>query len=110
MLLLLFLFACKSAEEPDLEVTNDETPTPLVVEENLEEEIIEEEPKEEEDLALKYFKIPSKGTRPYAVMIDNAGPRVLPQGGLHLAQVVYEIIVEGGETRFMPVFGIRSLL
>jgi len=104
LLLLLFLFACKSAEEPDLEVTNDETPTPLVVEENLEEEIIEEEPKEEEDLALKYFKIPSKGTRPYAVMIDNAGPRVLPQGGLHLAQVVYEIIVEGGETRFMPVF------
>jgi len=50
------------------------------------------------------FVFPIEGTRPYAVMIDNEGTRVLPQGGLNLAQVVYEIIVEGGETRFMPVF------
>lgn len=42
--------------------------------------------------------------RPYAVMIDNEGTRVLPQGGLAFAQVIYEIIVEGGETRLMPVF------
>lgn len=45
-----------------------------------------------------------EGVRPYAVMIDNEGVRVLPQGGLDKAQVVYEIIVEGGETRLMPVF------
>ena len=50
------------------------------------------------------FVFPAEGTRPYAVMIDNEGARVLPQGGLNQAQVVYEIIVEGGETRFMPVF------
>lgn len=42
--------------------------------------------------------------RPYAVMIDNEGTRVLPQGGLAFAQIIYEIIVEGGETRLMPVF------
>lgn len=45
-----------------------------------------------------------KGVRPYAVMIDNEGVRVLPQGGLDRAQIIYEIIVEGGETRLMPVF------
>lgn len=45
-----------------------------------------------------------KGVRPYAVMIDNQGVRVLPQGGLDKAQIIYEIIVEGGETRLMPVF------
>lgn len=50
------------------------------------------------------FTLPVPGIRPYAVMIDNEGTRSLPQGGLNLAQVIYEIIVEGGETRLMPVF------
>ena len=50
------------------------------------------------------FIIPLEGIRPYAVMIDNEGVLCLPQGGLHKAQVIYEIIVEGGETRLMPIF------
>jgi hypothetical protein len=50
------------------------------------------------------FKLPEDGVRPIAVMIDNQGTRVLPQGGLNKAQIVYEVIVEGGETRLMPVF------
>lgn len=50
------------------------------------------------------FKLPVDGVRPVAVMIDNEGTRSLPQGGLDKAQVIYEIIVEGGETRLMPVF------
>jgi hypothetical protein len=50
------------------------------------------------------FKLPVEGIRPFAVMIDNEGTRSLPQGGLDKAQVIYEIIVEGGETRLMPVF------
>ncbi|WP_243467285.1 DUF3048 N-terminal domain-containing protein [Acetivibrio straminisolvens] len=37
-------------------------------------------------------------------MIDNQGTICLPQGGLSQAQVIYEVIVEGGITRFMPVF------
>lgn len=49
-------------------------------------------------------KLPVEGVRPFAVMIDNEGTRSLPQGGLELAQVIYEIIVEGGETRLMPLF------
>jgi Protein of unknown function (DUF3048). len=55
------------------------------------------------DIAGK-FKLPEEGMRPYAVMIDNQGKKVLPQGGLDLAQVIYEVVVEGGETRLMPVF------
>ncbi|KNY28465.1 DUF3048 domain-containing protein [Pseudobacteroides cellulosolvens] len=50
------------------------------------------------------FIFPKEGVRPVAVMIDNEGKRVLPQGGLNKAQLVYEITVEGGETRLMPVF------
>jgi len=37
-------------------------------------------------------------------MIDNEGTRSLPQGGLEYAQLIYEVIVEGGATRLMPVF------
>lgn len=50
------------------------------------------------------FVVPKKGVRPFAVMIDNQGDRVLPQGGLCKAQLIYEAIVEGGITRYMPVF------
>ena len=50
------------------------------------------------------FVIPREGLRPVAVMIDNEGTRSLPQGGLDKAQIIYEVIVEGGETRLMPVF------
>lgn len=50
------------------------------------------------------FILPAEGVRPIAVMIDNEGTRSLPQGGLDKAQIVYEVIVEGGETRLMPVF------
>ena len=41
--------------------------------------------------------------RPIAVMIDNQKD-ARPQAGLNKAYIVYEIIVEGGETRLMPVF------
>lgn len=50
------------------------------------------------------FKLPAEGVRPVAVMIDNEGTKSMPQGGLDKAQLIYEIIVEGGETRLMPVF------
>lgn len=42
---------------------------------------------------------------PIAVMIENAAfGGVRPQSGLSYAQVVYEVIVEGGITRFMAVY------
>jgi len=59
---------------------------------------------EADNKAGSNFVFPVEGLRPYAVMIDNEGVKSLPQGGLYKAQVIYEIIVEGGETRLMPVF------
>ena len=45
-----------------------------------------------------------KGTdRPIAVMIDNH-KGAMPQAGLNDAYLVYEIIVEGGESRLMALF------
>ena len=45
-----------------------------------------------------------KGTdRPIAVMIDNHN-QAWPQAGLNKAYLVYEAIVEGGETRLMALF------
>lgn len=42
---------------------------------------------------------------PIAVMIENAAfGGVRPQAGLSFAQVVYEIVVEGGITRFMAIY------
>ena len=62
---------------------------------NEEEEIIEVELK-----SVQTFK---GEDRPIAVMIDNH-KAALPQGGLNNAYIVYEIIVEGGESRLMAVF------
>lgn len=46
--------------------------------------------------------------RPIAVMIDNH-KGAWPQAGLNEAYIVYEIIVEGGESRLMPIFKGKSL-
>lgn len=45
--------------------------------------------------------------RPLAVMVENH-PEARPQSGLTSASVVWEVIVEGGITRFMAVYGPRS--
>lgn len=41
--------------------------------------------------------------RPLAVMIENA-PAARPQSGLDKADVIYEIMAEGGITRFLAIF------
>ena len=64
-----------------------------------------EEPKEEPKKEVQIFK----GTdRPIALMIDNH-KGALPQGGLNDAYMVYEIIVEGGESRLMALFKGKDL-
>ena len=60
---------------------------------------IAEEPKKEE----KQIQIFKGNDRPIAVMIDNHSD-AWPQGGLNDTYLVYEIIVEGGETRLMALF------
>ncbi len=47
--------------------------------------------------------------RPISVMIDNDEASSRPQLGLESAYLVYEIIVEGGATRFLALFNDASL-
>lgn len=63
------------------------------------EENIVEEPEEE----VKKINIFNGNDRPIAVMIDNHNG-AWPQAGLNKTYLVYEIIVEGGETRLMALF------
>lgn len=51
----------------------------------------------------KQVEIFNGDTRPIAVMIDNVGD-ARPQAGLNDAYIVYEIIVEGKQTRLMALF------
>ncbi|HHW30239.1 MAG TPA: DUF3048 domain-containing protein [Clostridiaceae bacterium] len=90
-------------------VANTEDETDIVPEDNLNSDEngsdTADDSEDNKDINPKEeFILPKEGIRPYAVMIDNEGTRSLPQGGLYKAQLIYEIIVEGGETRLMPVF------
>lgn len=69
-------------------------------EEAKQEEIKEEEVEVARDENVKIF---TGDNRPIAVMIDNHNG-AWPQAGLNKAYMVYEIIVEGGETRLMALF------
>lgn len=66
---------------------------------------INNEPKEEKPIIVEEKKIEifQGNDRPIAVMIDNH-TGAWPQAGLNKAYLVYEIIVEGGETRLMALF------
>lgn len=77
--------------------------------ENQEEEPPKEDPQEEEEELppapapkLKIIDLESK-TRPIALMIDNETP-AWPHAGLQDAFLIYEIIIEGGQTRLMAIF------
>lgn len=51
---------------------------------------------------LSIYDLESK-TRPYAVMIDN-NVNAWPHSGINSAYLIYEMPVEGGETRLMALF------
>ena len=63
----------------------------------------EEQTNLEQPVEEKQVQIYSGNDRPIAVMIDNHSD-AWPQAGLNQAYMVYEIIVEGGETRLMALF------
>lgn len=81
--------------------TSAETPEPVA--EPTPVDTSQEEP-EEELVFNPGFKVPDSSIRPVAVMIDNQGDRVLPQGGISQAQIIYEIIVEYNISRYMALF------
>ncbi len=89
---------------------NEETEEP---EEHPEEVIEEEEEEEEEEVIVPEFRSPLSGLpmeeedmeerRIFGVMYDN-NPRARPHAGLIDAEMVYEMNVEGGATRYLALF------
>ena len=72
--------------------------------ENRETTVATEENSEQKEIVEEKKVQTFQGTdRPIAVMIDNHNG-AWPQAGLQKAYMVYEIIVEGGETRLMALF------
>lgn len=63
---------------------------------------------EEEPVVIEEPKTLSGDSRPIAVMIDN-NINAMPQAGLIEADIVYEIIVEGGESRLMLILQDKDL-
>ena len=110
LLLMVTAAACGTQETNDSqkvinEVTSTASELSTIVEKTSEPVVLTQTPSSESTpLPAEGFVIPADGVRPIAVMIDNEGLRVLPQGGLDKAQIVYEMIVEGGLSRLMPVF------
>lgn len=79
-------------------------------------ESVEKQPVQKEDAPAaeeikndEFYDLMQTDTRPVAVMIDNDVAASRPQMGLESAYMVYEIVVEGGATRFMALFKEHTL-
>ena len=88
VLLVLKMFNNNDVQEANTNSTNEE---------------IEEEP-----IVIEEPKTLSGDSRPIAVMIDN-NINAMPQAGLLEADIIYEIIVEGGESRLMLILQDKDL-
>lgn len=62
----------------------------------------------QEEVVVQKPKTLSGDSRPIAVMIDN-NINAMPQAGLLEADIIYEIIVEGGESRLMLILQDKDL-
>ena len=84
----------------------------IITKEKIEQVSSNEDYTEENDDVLvvnpKQIKTFNGTDRPIAVMIDNHSG-AWPQANLNKAYLVYEIVVEGGETRLMAVFKGQNL-
>ncbi|OEH85191.1 hypothetical protein BHU72_06165 [Desulfuribacillus stibiiarsenatis] len=100
---LLFAFAgCKKDEQTSVDPTSQEPESPRVE---------EKEPKSENKQPEYKYKAPltnmgvekEVNNRPIAVFVENS-PNARPQSGLDKADIVYEVMAEGGITRFIGIF------
>ncbi|MGF7047602.1 hypothetical protein J2T13_002107 [Paenibacillus sp. DS2015] len=101
MLALLLLSSCNNDDTQKAEiVTPVDVPT-----------ITEEQTPEPLEVASLLYTAPLTGLpvelvstlRPIAVMVNNA-PQARPQSGLTQADIVYEVLAEGGVTRFVAIY------
>lgn len=99
-LMLVFMSACGNNTGKQASI-NTETPVKTLTETPK-----PELPSDSSEGALfnSEFLAPDTALRPVAVMIDNQGDKVLPQGGISQAQIVYEMLVEGNITRYLAFF------
>lgn len=95
ILILAGVLACKIFNDQKTNSTNSNI-------ENSQDELGEKE-ESKSTKEEKEIKIYNGNERPIAVMIDNH-TGAWPQAGLNQAYLVYEIVVEGGETRLMALF------
>ena len=79
----------------------DEPAVPASTEPLVQEEKVDKEAQEIEEFFQKYI---DTDERPIAVMVDNDDKNARPHAGLDEAYLIYEMVVEGGATRLMPVF------
>ncbi|MEX2414720.1 MAG: DUF3048 domain-containing protein [Paenibacillaceae bacterium] len=103
--IVIIVILSNSRNEEELVLVNADTPnaTQEVIGENLNEDIPVEPPKP--------FRYPLTGmgsdvdvkSRPMMFMVENQS-KARPQDGLHLADIVYEILAEGEITRFIAVY------
>jgi len=94
-------FGCGGVKS-EKQVYTEPTDTPAAESEKTPE--ASQSPTSEANLFNHDFIVPDPSIRPVAVMIDNQGNRVLPQGGIGQAQIVYEILTEYNITRYMALF------
>ena len=92
--ILLTIKIINGKKNQDTQITNTNV---MDVEEN---EIVEQE--------IQTPKTLASDTRPIAVMIDN-NIKAMPQAGVLEADIVYELIVEAGETRLMLILQDKKL-
>ena len=99
VLMLIFLVGCsnkKSQEDPhELESEPYETPEPQEIEPVI--------PKVKNPLTGMDMDMQFENQRSIAVMIENEY-NARPQSGLDKAGAVYEVLAEGGITRFLALF------
>ncbi|WAA12601.1 DUF3048 domain-containing protein [Fervidibacillus halotolerans] len=95
VLVIVFTVACGK----ETETTKDQTNEP----EKIEEPVVEEEPVLYQYPLTGIWKEEPSEHRAISVMINNH-PAARPQSGLVEADVVYEILAEGGVTRFLAIY------
>lgn len=104
-MLVIGVFSLSGCKKKDTEVIDD------VVKQNIEKEDEQHSEEREENVTnqnlltgLQDLSDEAVGKRPVAVMVNNVA-KALPQYGIAQADVIFEMVVEGDQTRFMAMYG-----
>ena len=92
VVVFIFLAGC-GKDEPSVPASNIDVPK--------QEAEVDKTAAEIDEFFKKYV---DTNERPVAVMVDNDDKNARPHAGLDEAYLIYEMVVEGGATRFMALF------